>query len=111
GRHRRVLAHGSEGKVRDEAACAQEVTPPPGPEAGRRSVTIRGRLSGGDRPHGAMLRPRWRPAGPVQPLQCRNLIAGAYNETAQVLLESEQTGDALTLRLSGGWRIDNIERI
>lgn len=28
-----------------------------------------------------------------------------------VLLESQQTGDALTLRLSGGWCIDNIVRI
>lgn len=28
-----------------------------------------------------------------------------------MLLESQQTGDALTLRLSGGWCIDNIARI
>lgn len=28
-----------------------------------------------------------------------------------MLLESQQTGDALTLRLSGGWCIDNVSRI
>jgi len=39
------------------------------------------------------------------------VIAGAHNDTVQVLLESQQTGDALTLRLGGGWCIDNIERI
>lgn len=43
--------------------------------------------------------------------QRRKRHRGPQHDTAQVLLEPQQTGDALTLRLGGGWCIDNIEQI